>query len=98
MRSPSQWPLRPGATIGILGNGQLGRMLCLAAARLGYRSHVYGPDKDSPAEQAATKATTAAYSDKVALGTFAESVDVVTFEFENVPVEAAAFLTERVTV
>lgn len=98
MRSPSQWPLRPGATIGILGNGQLGRMLSLAAARLGYRTHVYGPDKNSPAEQVATESTVAAYEDTKALGKFAEAVDVVTFEFENVPVKAAAFLTERVTV
>jgi 5-(carboxyamino)imidazole ribonucleotide synthase len=98
MRSPSQWPLRPGATIGILGNGQLGRMLSLAAARLGYRTHVYGPDTNSPAEQVATESTVAAYEDTKALGKFAEAVDVVTFEFENVPVDAAAFLTERVTV
>jgi 5-(carboxyamino)imidazole ribonucleotide synthase len=95
---PQGAPLPPGATIGILGNGQLGRMLCLAAARLGYRTHVYGPDRDSPAEQVATAATAADYSDSAALGAFARAVDVVTFEFENVPAAAAAFLAERVPV
>ena len=72
--------LPPGATIGILGNGQLGRMLSLAAARLGYRTHVYGPDSDSPAEQVAAASTVAAYEDQAALAAFAKAVDVVTFE------------------
>jgi 5-(carboxyamino)imidazole ribonucleotide synthase len=88
-------PLPPGATLGILGNGQLGRMLCLAAARLGYRTHVYGPEADSPAEQVATAATVAEYGDRPALAAFAAAVDVITFEFENVPADAAAFLVER---
>ncbi len=90
--------LLPGATIGILGNGQLGRMICLAAARLGYRTHVFGPDADSPAEQVASVATTAGYADEGALAAFAAAVDVVTFEFENVPAEAAAFLAARTKV
>ncbi len=90
--------LPSGATIGILGNGQLGRMLCLAAARLGYRTHVFGPDKDSPAEQVATDSTVAAYTDEAALARFSAAVDVVTFEFENVPATAAAFLTSHTTV
>ena len=90
--------LPPNATIGILGNGQLGRMLCLAAARLGYRTHVYGPEADSPAEQVATETTVAAYDDESALAEFAKAVDVTTFEFENVPAHALAFLTSRSTV
>ncbi len=90
--------LPPGATLGILGNGQLGRMLCLAAAPLGFRTHVYGPDKNSPAEQVATSSTIAAYDDEAALTAFAKAVDVVTFEFENVPANAAAFLSARTEV
>ncbi len=90
--------LSPGATIGILGNGQLGRMLCLAAARLGYRTHVYGPETDSPAEQVASQSTVAAYDDEKALAAFADAADVVTFEFENVPAAAAAFLAAHTQV
>src|ERR1700748_1009106 len=90
--------LPPGATIGILGNGQLGRMLCLAAARLGYRTHVFGPDADSPAEHVATEYTVASYDTEAALAAFADAVDVVTFEFENVPAQSAAFLAAHTTV
>ena len=90
--------LPPGATIGILGNGQLGRMLCLAATPLGFRTHVYGPEKNSPAEQVATSATVAAYNDGPALVAFAKDVDVVTFEFENVPASAASFLAAHAVV
>ena len=81
-------PLRPGATIGILGCGQLGRMLSVAAGRLGYRTHVYDPAADGPAAQLAHRATTAAYDDAAALDAFATDVDLVTFEFENIPVAA----------
>lgn len=95
-RLPQHLP--PGATIGILGNGQLGRMLALAAARLGYRTHVFGPDTDSPAEQVATASTVAAYEDDGALVSFAAAVDAVTFEFENVPVKTAQRLAARVPV
>lgn len=91
-------PLPPGSTIGILGNGQLGRMLCLAAARLGYRTHVFGPEADSPAEQVAGQSTVAAYDDQAALADFAGAVDAVTFEFENVPAKAAAFLAAHTRV
>jgi 5-(carboxyamino)imidazole ribonucleotide synthase len=77
--------LPPNATIGILGGGQLGRMSALAAARLGYRCHVYAPEADSPGMQVATAHTIAAYEDTGALARFAARVDVVTFEFENVP-------------
>ena len=78
-------PLPPGAVIGILGGGQLGRMSALAAARLGYRCHIYCPDQDSPAAQVTNLATVAAYDDEAALARFAAAVDVVTFEFENIP-------------
>jgi 5-(carboxyamino)imidazole ribonucleotide synthase len=87
--------LAPGATIGILGGGQLGRMTALAAARLGYRTHIFCPEADSPAGQVTPLATVAAYDDRPALERFAESVDVVTFEFENVPAEAAEIINER---
>ncbi len=90
--------LPPGSTIGIIGNGQLGRMTALAAARLGYMCHVYGPDADSPAEQVALKATVAAYDDHDALVAFANAVDVVTFEFENIPYESVQLLTQHVEV
>ena len=98
MAVSSPLPLAPGATIGILGNGQLGRMLCLAAARLGYRSHVYGPEPDSPAQQVATYSTEAAYDNQAMLKTFADSVQVVTFEFENVPAQAASYLATHTAV
>lgn len=78
-------PLPPGSTIGILGGGQLGRMSALAAARLGYRCHVFAPEADSPGMQVAAARTVAAYEDAAALAAFAGAVDVVTFEFENVP-------------
>ncbi|HLJ22331.1 MAG TPA: 5-(carboxyamino)imidazole ribonucleotide synthase [Stellaceae bacterium] len=85
----------PGSTIGILGGGQLGRMTALAAASLGYKSHVYCPDPLGPAKQVTAFSTTAAYEDRTALARFADAVDVVTFEFENVPAETAEFLAER---
>jgi len=78
-------PLPPGSTIGILGGGQLGRMSALAAAALGYRCHVYAPEADSPGLQVAAARTIAPYQDAAALAGFARAVDVVTFEFENVP-------------
>ena len=71
----------PGSTIGILGGGQLGRMTAMAAARLGYRTHSYCPDAESPAFQVSAAATMAAYEDREALARFAAAVDVVTFEF-----------------
>jgi 5-(carboxyamino)imidazole ribonucleotide synthase len=85
--------IRPGSTLGILGGGQLGRMLAIAAAQLGLKVHVYCPDPDSPAFEVARKHTVAAYDDEEALGTFARSVDVVTYEFENVPGRAAELLS-----
>ncbi|NDR59410.1 5-(carboxyamino)imidazole ribonucleotide synthase [Aliiruegeria sabulilitoris] len=79
--------LPAGATIGILGGGQLGRMLSVAAARLGYKTHIFEPGA-APAADVAAACTHAAYEDTEALEAFARSVDVVTFEFENVPAEA----------
>jgi 5-(carboxyamino)imidazole ribonucleotide synthase len=84
--------LAPGATIGILGGGQLGRMSAAAAARLGYRAHIFTPESDSPAGQVTPLVTTAAFDDEAALAGFAAAVDVVTFEFENVPAETAEFV------
>jgi 5-(carboxyamino)imidazole ribonucleotide synthase len=90
--------LNPGATIGILGGGQLARMLALAAAPLGLKCHVYSPDKDSCAFDVVHACTVADYEDELALARFAEHVDVVTYEFENVPAKTAAFLTQHTTV
>ena len=84
--------LDPEATIGILGGGQLGRMLVLAAARLGFKCHVFSPNPDSPAFDVVHRVTCADYTDTEALDRFASDVDVVTYEFENVPVDTAAFL------
>ncbi|HYL49246.1 MAG TPA: 5-(carboxyamino)imidazole ribonucleotide synthase, partial [Stellaceae bacterium] len=70
----------PGATIGIVGGGQLGRMTALAAARLGYRCHIFSPDADGPAKQVTPYATTAAYDDREALERFAAAIDVATYE------------------
>jgi 5-(carboxyamino)imidazole ribonucleotide synthase len=85
-------PLPPGSTIGILGGGQLGRMLSVAAARLGYRTHVLEPSPNPPAADVAHRTTTAPYEDGAALAAFAEAVDVVTYEFENVPTTALDLL------
>ena len=79
-------PLAPGSTIGILGGGQLGRMLSVAAARLGFVCHIYEPGAEPPAGHVAHQVTTASYEDAGALRAFGESVDVITYEFENVPV------------
>jgi 5-(carboxyamino)imidazole ribonucleotide synthase len=91
-------PLPPGSTVGILGGGQLARMLALAAARLGINCHIYAPEADSPAFAVAAARTIAAYDDVAALKAFAAKVDVVTYEFENVPAETAAVLDVLVPV
>ncbi len=83
--------LPQGSVIGILGGGQLGRMLSVAASRLGYRCHIYEPGA-APAGDVAHKVTTAPYEDETALRAFAASVDVITFEFENVPTSALDLL------
>ncbi|MGR3721979.1 5-(carboxyamino)imidazole ribonucleotide synthase [Abyssibius alkaniclasticus] len=81
-------PLPPGATIGILGGGQLGRMLSVAASRLGLACHIYDPDPNAPAAQVAAKHVVAGYDDIAALTAFARGVDVITYEFENIPTAA----------
>lgn len=89
-------PMAPGSVIGILGGGQLGRMAALAAARLGYRTHVFCPEADAPACQVTPLSTIAAYDDEAALSAFAAAVDVVTFEFENIPFATVDFLRDKV--
>lgn len=81
--------IEPGATLGMLGSGQLGRMFAIAARRLGYRVHVLSPDRDSPTGQVADLEVTAAYEDLEAVAQFARGVSVVTYEFENVPAPTA---------
>lgn len=85
-------PLATGATIGILGGGQLGRMLAAAAARLGLRVHIFEPGANPPAGDVAHAVTTASYEDEAALVAFAEAVDVITYEFENIPTAALDLL------
>lgn len=82
-------PILPGSTIGILGSGQLGRMLALAARQMGYRVHVYSPDQDTPAGHVADREVVGGYDDEAKIREFAAAVDVVTFEFENVPSAAS---------
>ena len=84
--------LAPGSIIGIIGGGQLGRMLALAAAPLGYRVHIFAPEDEPCAGDVAWRVTQAAYDDARALAAFAAEVDVVTFEFENIPVAPLAAL------
>ncbi len=78
--------LPPGSTIGILGGGQLGKMLAIAATQMGYRCHIYAPEENSIAAEVAAEFTCAPYEDVAALSTFADQCDVITYEFENVPV------------
>ncbi|PCG10121.1 5-(carboxyamino)imidazole ribonucleotide synthase [Sphingomonas ginsenosidimutans] len=90
--------LPPGSTIGILGGGQLGRMLASAAADLGYRTHVLAPDRESVAAQTASSLTRADYHNKVVLADFAAQCDVVTYEFENIDAAPVRWLADRVPV
>jgi len=85
-------PVAPGGTIGILGGGQLGRMLSLAAARLGLKTHIYSDEAGAPAFAVSAAHTHAAYRHEASLADFARDVDVITFEFENVPSETVEFL------
>jgi len=85
----------PGSTIGIIGGGQLGRMLAMAAAQLGYKCHVLDPNADGPAAQVSAYFTRAEYGDPDALRNFAGSVDVATYEFENLPVGALEALGDK---
>jgi 5-(carboxyamino)imidazole ribonucleotide synthase len=91
-------PVVPGATLGIVGGGQLGRMFAIAARRMGYRVHTFSPDEDSPTGQVADLEVTASYEDLDALRAFARGVNVVTFEFENVPIEAIDAMEEHAPV
>jgi 5-(carboxyamino)imidazole ribonucleotide synthase len=88
----------PGGTIGVMGSGQLGRMMAIAARRMGYRVHTFSPGEDTPAGQVADLEITADYEDLSAVRAFAKGVDVITFEFENVSTEAAAAAAELVPV
>ncbi|MGV8987559.1 MAG: 5-(carboxyamino)imidazole ribonucleotide synthase [Cypionkella sp.] len=88
--APQELP--PGSVIGILGGGQLGRMLSVAASRLGFRTHIYEPGANPPAAEVAHAVTVAPYEDEAALRAFAASVDVITYEFENVPTAALDLL------
>ncbi len=85
--------LAPGATIGILGGGQLGRMTALAAARLGYQCHVFTNEPDSPAEQVCGAKTIAQFTDREALERFAGAIDIATCEFENIPAESVGWVS-----
>ena len=89
-------PLPPNSTIGILGGGQLGRMLAVAAAKLGFQTIILEPGENCPAAQVANAQITAAYDDEKALKELANSCDVVSYEFENVPLIAAAYLNDLV--
>ena len=85
----------PGSTIGIVGGGQLGRMLAMAAAQLGYKCHIFDPHERPPAADVAAGFTRAAYDDRSALEAFGAAVDVATYEFENLPVEPLAVLGDK---
>ncbi|MCC6008263.1 MAG: 5-(carboxyamino)imidazole ribonucleotide synthase [Rhodobacteraceae bacterium] len=97
MSSPPE-PLSPGARVGILGGGQLGRMLAMAAARMGLVAHVYDPDPRAPAHALAGATTVADWDDAEALGRFASAVDVITYEFENIPLAMVERLSAQVPV
>jgi len=87
--------IAPGSTIGILGGGQLGRMIAMAAAQLGYRTHIFAPEESGPAADVSPRWTRAAYEDAAALAAFADSVDVVTYEFENIDPSAVETLAHH---
>jgi 5-(carboxyamino)imidazole ribonucleotide synthase len=90
----ASFPLPPGSTVGVLGGGQLGRMLAMAAARLGFDTAILSPETNPPAARVASRAFTAPYENLHALEAFAGACDVVTYEFENVPATAVAQLQE----
>src|SRR3954470_3579980 len=88
----------PGATVGVLGSGQLGRMFAIAARQMGYRVHTFSPDRDTPTGQVADQEIVADYDDLDRVREFAAGVSVVTFEFENVPFATAQAAAERAPV
>jgi 5-(carboxyamino)imidazole ribonucleotide synthase len=91
-------PYLPGATIGLMGSGQLGRMFATAARRMGYRVQVFSPEKDTPAGQFADREVTAAYENKSAVREFAKGLDLLTFEFENIPRQTIEWCAEECEV
>lgn len=88
----------PGSTVGVMGSGQLGRMFAIAARRMGYRVHTFSPDEDTPTGQLADREVAARYDDEAAVRDFARGVDVLTFEFENIPTETIAWAAEHCAV
>src|ERR1700741_561143 len=97
-RSPSETllvALAPGSTIGILGGGQLGRMMALAAARIGYKCHIFDPHEAPCAAEVSAHFTRAEFDDEGALRHFGDQCDVITYEFENLPVEALHVLGKK---
>ena len=91
-------PLPPGSTIGILGGGQLGRMLAIAAAQLGYHVRILAPDEEAVAAQTASSFTRADYHSRIVLDEFAAAADVVTYEFENIALDPVTYLAAKVPV
>ncbi len=101
LRMPSHWcqvMLKPGSTIGILGGGQLGAMLASAACEMGFEVHIYAPDENSPAFQRTNLVTVAPYEDLNALRRFASCVDVMSYEFENVPIGPLRHVENEVSI
>jgi 5-(carboxyamino)imidazole ribonucleotide synthase len=88
----------PGSTVGVMGGGQLGRMFAIAARRMGYRVHTFSPDGDTPTGQLADREVVAKYSDERAVRDFARGIDVLTFEFENIPVECIDWAADHCVV
>src|SRR5690348_6595453 len=88
----------PGSTVGVMGGGQLGRMFAIAARRLGYRVHTFSPDEDTPTGQLADREVAASYDDEAAVRDFARRVDVLTFEFENIPSKTIEWCAAECTV
>jgi 5-(carboxyamino)imidazole ribonucleotide synthase len=96
--SAASEPLPPGSTIGIIGGGQLGRMLAIAAAQIGYRCHIYAPEEAPCAAETALRHVRSTYEDIDALRTFAADVDVLTYEFENIPADPLRALDDRIAL
>src|SRR3954463_9838195 len=88
----------PGSTIGVMGGGQLGRMFAIAARRMGYRVHTFSPDEDTPTGQLSDLEVAASYNDEAAVRKFAAGVDVLTFEFENIPSQTVEWCSEHCEV
>jgi len=88
----------PGSTVGVMGGGQLGRMFAIAARRMGYRVHTFSPDEDTPTGQLADREVSARYDDEAAVRDFARGIDVLTFEFENIPAPTIDWAAEECTV